>query len=201
MGEAKRKALVRSRTVVALDTFGGRIHVEWDPAAAATPLGQLPFFIEFRKVSGLFDAFVGDCPLTFAGNNAPTRREVLATLMLSILAGHHRYAHITAMRHDAVHPPLLGCRKFISEDSARRALGRIDEDDGFAWLDRHLARTTRPLLGSPWIVDLDATVKPLCGKQEAAVIGYNPHPRCQNTCRCAKKSSHYGREDDMLYPR
>ena len=41
----------------------GRIHVEWDPAAAVTPLGQLPFFIEFLKVSGLFDAWVADCPL------------------------------------------------------------------------------------------------------------------------------------------
>jgi hypothetical protein len=31
------------------DTFGGRVHVEWDPSAAATPLGQLPFFVEFLK--------------------------------------------------------------------------------------------------------------------------------------------------------
>ena len=35
------------------DTFGGRVHVEWDPTAAATPLGQLPFFIEFLKLGGL----------------------------------------------------------------------------------------------------------------------------------------------------
>lgn len=35
-------------------TFGGRIHVEGDPFAAVTPLGQLPFFIEFLKVSGLY---------------------------------------------------------------------------------------------------------------------------------------------------
>ena len=56
MGEAKRQALRRSQAGVTLDTFGGRIHVEWDPAAAVTPLGQLPFFIEFLKVSGLFEA-------------------------------------------------------------------------------------------------------------------------------------------------
>ncbi len=57
MGEAKRRAL-KARAGVVLETFGGRIHVEWDPAAAVTPLGQLPFFIEFLKVSGLFDAWV-----------------------------------------------------------------------------------------------------------------------------------------------
>ncbi len=174
MGEAKRKALIRSREPIALDTFGGRVHVEWDPSAAVTPLGQLPFFIAFLKVSGLFDAFVEDCPLAFASNNAPDKREVLATLMLSILAGHYRYAHISARRHDQVHPPFLGCRRFVSEDSARRALYRIDESDGVAWLNRHLDRTTRPLLTTPWICDLDTTVKCLYGKQEGAVIGYNP---------------------------
>jgi len=36
-----------------------------------TPLGQLPFFIDFLKTSGLFDAFVSDCPLRY--QSAPTR--------------------------------------------------------------------------------------------------------------------------------
>ena len=63
MGEAKRRALARPAQGVALDTFGGRVHVEWDPAAAVTPLGQLPFFSEFLKVSGLFESWVADCPL------------------------------------------------------------------------------------------------------------------------------------------
>ena len=26
------------------DTFGGRVHVEWDAAEPVTPLGQPPFF-------------------------------------------------------------------------------------------------------------------------------------------------------------
>jgi hypothetical protein len=33
----------------------------------------------------------------------------------------------------------------------------------------------RPLLSEPWILDVDATVKPLYGHQEGAVVGYNPH--------------------------
>ena len=32
----------------------------------------------------------------------------------------------------------------------------------------------RPLLSEPWILDMDATVKPLYGHQEEAVVGYNP---------------------------
>jgi len=174
MGEAKRKALARRNEVIALDTFGGRIHVEWDPAAAVTPLGQLPFFIEFLKVSGLFDAWVADCPLTYQSNNAPEKRAVLATLLLSILAGHHRYAHITAIRNDGIHPELLGVAQLVSEDAARRALARIEESTGVAWLERQLAKTTQPLLATPWILDLDTTVKCLYGKQEGALVGYNP---------------------------
>ena len=174
MGETPRKAVAEQHGAIALDTFGGRIDVEWDPAAAVTPLGQLPFFIEFLKVSGVFEAWVADCPLTYHSNHASTKRAVLATLLLSILAGHSRYAHITAMRHDGIHPELLGVSKLVSEDAARRALARIDESSGVAWLDRHLAKTTQPLLTTPWILDLDTTVKCLYGKQEGAVVGYNP---------------------------
>ena len=141
-GEAPRKALVAARQASALDTFGGRNHVEWDPAAAVTPLGPLPFFIEFLKVSGLFEAWVTDCPLAYHSNHASDKRAVLATLRLSILAGHHRYAHITAIRHDGIHPELLGVAGFVSEEAARRALARMNESSGVAWLERHLAKTT-----------------------------------------------------------
>ncbi len=40
-----------------VDTFGGTVHVEWDPDAAATPLGHLAFFAEYLKVSGRFDGW------------------------------------------------------------------------------------------------------------------------------------------------
>ena len=174
MGESKRKALAPQNQTVTLDTFGGRIHVEWDPAASVTPLGQLPFFIDFLKVSGLFDAWVADCPLSYRSNNAPDKRAVLATFLLSILAGHHRYAHITAIRNDGIHPELLGISQLVSEDAARRALAKMDESGGVAWLEQHLAKTTQPLLRTPWILDLDATIKCLYGKQEGALVGYNP---------------------------
>ena len=160
---------------VAVDTFAGRIHVEWDPDAAVTPLGQLPFFIEFLKASGLYEAFVANCPLSYSSPNAPEIRDVLGTLVLSILAGHKRYAHITTIRSDQVNPELLGMTGVLSEDSVRRALSHMNEDQAVAWLDGHLANSTRPVLSiAPWILDTDNTVKPLYGKQEGAVKSYNP---------------------------
>lgn len=80
MGEAPRKAMGGQQGAIALDTFGGRIHVEWDPAAAVTPLGQLLFFIEFLKVSSLFEAWVADCPLAYHSNHASETQAVLTNV-------------------------------------------------------------------------------------------------------------------------
>ena len=121
---------------VDLDSFFGPVHVEWDQEAATTPLGQLPFFVDFLKKSGLFDAFVADCPLRYASPNAPKKRDVLGTTMLSMLAGHKRYAHIAALRCDAVLPELLGMEKVVSEDAVRRAFKAIAEEEGAVWLAR-----------------------------------------------------------------
>jgi hypothetical protein len=174
-GEEKASPLIPASGPVPVDTFGGRIHVEWDSSAAVTPLGQLPFFIEFLKVSGLFDSWVEQSPLSWSSPNAPRKRDVLGTLMLSILSGHQRYAHINSLRGEDVNPALLGMNKVVSEDSVRRSFLKIDEEAGVAWLQKSLQQVYAPLLGEPWILDADVTVKPLYGHQEGAVVGYNPH--------------------------
>src|SRR4051795_1542356 len=112
---------------VVLDTFAGRVHVEWEPAAPVTALGQLPFFVEFLKQGGLFDNWVAACPLHYTSPNASKKRDVLGTMVLSILAGHWRYAHITAVRGDGVNPGLLGMERVVSEDAVRRALKKMPE--------------------------------------------------------------------------
>jgi len=157
------------------DTFAGRVHVEWDRDGQMTPLGQLPFFIDYLKQGGLFDGWVADCPLSYSTPNAPSKRDLLGTVLLSVLSGHYRYAHITTLRCDAVNPHLLGMAKVISEDAVRRGLAKIEEASGLAWLQNHLDYCLRPLLTEPWELDIDSTIKPLYGHQEGAVLGYNPH--------------------------
>src|SRR5271168_3798206 len=56
---------------VVVDSFAGSVRVEWNHAAAFTPFGQLPFFIDFLKTAGLFEAFVADCPLNYRSPNVP----------------------------------------------------------------------------------------------------------------------------------
>ncbi len=169
------KVEVASDEAVIADTFAGRVHVEWDETAAVTPLGQLPFFVEFVKQAGLFDAWVAGSPLRFTSPNAPSKRDVLGTALLGVLAGCWRYAHLTALRGDAVNPQLLGMRRVVSEDAVRRGLKSIASPAGEEWMCEHLLHCVRPLLGEPWILDVDTTVKPLYGHQEGSEVGYNPH--------------------------
>ena len=159
---------------VPVDTFAGRVHIDWDPDAPVTPSGQMAFFIAFLKSAGLFDNLVAACPLHYTSPNAPSRRDVLGTALLSVLSGHRRYAHITALRSDTVNPPLLGMSRVLSEDAIRRGFEKIEAEAGVDWLREQLDYTTRPLLSESWILDADTTVKPLYGEQEGAVVSYNP---------------------------
>jgi len=177
MGESKLKVVKREETLLScagVQTAGGRVQVRWESESAATPMGQLAYFIEFLTLTGLWSRWLEGCPLAYASPNAPSKDEVLGTWMLSMLSGHKRYSHVTAIRCDGVNPGLLGMRKVISEDALRRALTAIPEAEGVAWLDSHLSESVMPLLDAPWILDIDTTVKPLYGKQEGAVISYNP---------------------------
>ncbi len=178
MGESKRKRMKQDEALqrsAGLQTVGGKIHVRWEADSAATPMGQLAYFIEFLHLTGLWSGWQETCPLSYTSGNAPSKADVLGTWLLSILSGHKRYAHVAAMRCDGVNPGLLGCTKVISEDALRRALTRIPEAEGVAWLNGHLSESVAPLLEVPWILDIDTTIKPLYGKQDGAVISYNPH--------------------------
>jgi len=160
---------------LAVDTLGRRIHVEWDPLAPVTPLGQLVFFCQFLGASGLYREWIDKCPLRYASPNAPAVVNVLGTSVLAILSGACRYAHVTALRGDQVNPQGLGMTKIVSEDSLRRAFQDQDAAALATWQQEALLATYAPALEQPWIADLDVTIKPIYGHQEGAEVGYNPH--------------------------
>ena len=173
-------------------TLGGRFHVRWDEGGSATALGQLPFFAEFLEVSGLFTRWLGGCPMAYISSNAPESVDVLGTWMLSILDGQRRYAHVTGLRGDEVAPQILGMNKIISDESLRRALAHLAPNQAkpcrgearaaraaqlaksTAWMDTALSESSREALRTPWILDVDMTIKLLYGHQAGAEVGYNP---------------------------
>ncbi len=174
-GEEKASGSPIPFTPLKVDTMGGLVHVEWDLQAPVTPMGQLVFFADFLKTTELFDPWIEQCPVTYTSPNAPSKRDVLGSIFLSVLAGHNRYAHVTALRGDGVSPSLLGMDKIVSEDSARRAFEHADQAACERWMSTHMNICYGPLLYEDYVLDIDTRVKTLYGKQEAAKVGYNPH--------------------------
>lgn len=105
MGESdkpKKTVLAQAgEDAMVVDTMGGRVHVHWDETAQATPHGQIVFFAEFLATAGVFDRWVQACPLHHDSPNASRPHDVLGTLMLGILAGSKRHAHIARIRADS----------------------------------------------------------------------------------------------------
>ena len=50
----------------------------------------------------------------------------------------------------------------------------LDREKAEAWLKHHLTFPLHPAMQEDWILNTDTTVKPIYGKQEGAVVGYNP---------------------------
>lgn len=158
-----------------VETPSGRYCAEFDDQAPVTREGQLIFFAQFLHAGGRWARLLRGCPLHYHGYRGSAVVDVLGTAALSILCGHWRYAHINAVRGDTLNPPLLGMKGVVSEDVVRRAMKRIDERPGLAWLAGELRACVEPVLGVPWILDIDCTIKPLYGHRQGAQIGYNPH--------------------------
>jgi len=178
MGESPKAEISVYRSELdsfSVETPGGRIHIRWDNEASATPNAQLAFFAEFLATAGLYESWVSSCPLSYSSGIESHKRDVLGTWFLSILAGHHRYAHITGLRGDGVSPQILGMSKIVSEDTLRRALARMSAEASQNWLRPQLLFSVQGALDTPWILDIDTTVKPLFGKQSGAEVSYNPH--------------------------
>jgi len=186
--EVEQAALERS-----ISTPGGRFQVRWDEGGSATALGQLPNFAEFLDVSGLFSRWVDGCPMAYTSPNAPDKVDVLGTWLLSILDGQRRYAHVAGLRGDQVAPQILGMNKIVSDESLRRGLAHLAPNQpkrvkseaeraartaqlakSTVWMDTALSESTREALRTPWILDVDTSVKLLYGHQAGAEIGYNP---------------------------
>ena len=156
------------------------MRVQWsDQSKQVTQMAGLAYFVQFLETTGLFDHFVESCPLAYQSNNAPHKRAVLGTILLSVLSGHTRYAHMSALSGNGLDAKLLKMQSLPSEDSIRSALRKLVDSPESAeqtrsWLSGCFEQFHEGVFQVPWILDVDATVKPLYGKQQGAVVGYNP---------------------------
>lgn len=157
-----------------LEIRGKKNEVRWDNTAAVTTRGALVYFAQFLDTTGVFDRLVAGSPLEYASNNAPEPRDVLGTLLLSVLSGHRRYAQVNELRQENVLTVFHGMGRTVSEDSARKAFGRGGEGQWLEFLEAENFKAYEPLLQEPYVLDLDMTVVPLYGHQQGAEVSYNP---------------------------
>ena len=90
-----------------VDTPRGHFYAEFDPDTPISRESQLVFFAQFLHASQRWERFLQNCPLTYNGNRASKVVNVLGTAFMSVLAGHWRFAHVNAIRGDAVNPSVL----------------------------------------------------------------------------------------------
>jgi hypothetical protein len=127
----------------AVETVGGKVFVRWDADAAVTAFAPVTYFLEFLKTNGLWQRWVEDCPREYHSPNAPPKQDILGTILLSVLAGHKRYAHVTTVRSDSVLPGLLGMGRVRSEDAVRRAFLKGEAAEYAGWLHTHWTPATK----------------------------------------------------------
>ena len=73
-GEPQIEGNQPAETPLSLDTFAGKVQFRWVPDAEVSSLGQMPFFIEYLKTSGVFENWVNDCPLQYSCNTVVRMR-------------------------------------------------------------------------------------------------------------------------------
>ena len=61
--------------------------------------------------------------------------------------------------------------KVVSEDSERRYLAAMNDEQSAQWLRGQLRECYGPLLLEPWGLDVGTTIKPVFGHQDAAKKG------------------------------
>jgi len=107
-GESKIALATPPEPELVIDTPGGRYRASFDDRTPVSALGPLVFFAQYLQACGQFEALCRNAPLVYRSPNAPAARDVVGTVVLGILAGHWRYAHLSALRFDEVAPGLLG---------------------------------------------------------------------------------------------
>ncbi len=161
--------------VYTFPTYGGNVRL-CPTADALTPLGGLVPWAAFQKQSGLMERLAATCPVERTSPNAAAVYDVLTSYGLTVLCDGRRFAHVQRLREDPTVNQLLGLQRVVGDDTLRRFMASVPEDQGAAWVAGAAQRLWRAL-PAPLILDWDSTVQTKYGHQEGAAVGYHPQKR------------------------
>ena len=161
----------RARTI---STLGGDYALKWDDETQMGVNAHAALLSQFAKAGGFLDHLVETCPMRLTSNNAPEVRDLIATVMVSMVNGATRFRHFDRLRGDAASAELFGVGRFMSCDSVRRNFASIPAEEALPWVWRENLRLLQDVVAEDYVLDLDPTVKPVYGRQEGAEPGYSP---------------------------
>ena len=155
-----------------IETLGGGYALKWDDETQMGVNAHAALLNQFAKAGGFLDRLVETCPMRLTGNNAPEVRDLIATVMVSMVNGATRFRHFD--RGDTASAELFGVGRFMSCDSVRRNFASIPAEEAMPWVWHENLRLLQDVVAEDYVLDLDPTVKPPCGRQEGAEPGYSP---------------------------
>ena len=174
-----------------IETLGGGYALKWDDETQMGVNAHAALLSQFAKAGGFLDRLVETCPMRLMSNNAPEVRDLIATVMVSMVNGATRFRHFDRLRGDTATAELFGVGWFMSYDSVRRNFASIPAEEALPWVWRENLNLLQDVVAEDYVLDLDPTVKPPCGRQEGAELGYSPQKpgrpsHCYHTLCIAK---------------
>ena len=91
----------KSAGVRTIETLGGDYALKWDDETQMSVNAHAALLSQFAKAGGFFDRLVETCPMRLTSNNAPAVRDLIATVMVSMLNGATRFKHFDRLNGDA----------------------------------------------------------------------------------------------------
>lgn len=137
--------------------------------------GGLSLLAEYAKRIKLPDQIIRNLSFNIVSPNATPAVDILLSFLTGVLTGARRFSHIDSLRYDEVIKQIFGMRRFPSDLTIMRffkRFGRRQIEEVFSPLRAWILGIMTP--AGSYTLDLDSSVFERYGKQEGAVLGYNP---------------------------
>ena len=139
-----------------------------------TPWGGMILFSGLAKQVGLEAALREALPFKLTSPNATDPVEIVLAFMASVLTGARRLAHMERLRWDEGVRKMLGVDRFVSDTTLGRFLRRFQVGTVSTVFEKLMRWQLKMIDVKEDVLDLDSSSIERYGKQEGAVLGYNP---------------------------
>jgi hypothetical protein len=158
----------------ATSLLGGReIGIEFTDKPV-TPWGGLVLFSGLARQVGLEQALREALPFDLTSPNATDPVEVTLAFMAGVLVGSRRLAHVERLRWDEPVRQMLGLKRFASDSTLARFFRRFTAGKVTEVFESLMRWQLKQIPLEEEILDLDSSILERYGKQEGALLGYNP---------------------------